>query len=179
MGIATVRITLTVGCTLLFVYRRHFVNQVVALIRQTWPRCRFFANSVQSEYCPTFHFEYVTGVSFHLFSIIWWFFLFVFIFPSTQLSTLIGETWPRCGCGGRRRDTEGLCLRSPTIHFWLDRIFCLIHHLSDNYLVTFGLSPSFLDFIWATKGQCFRSYQPNLWHFFNIQAPMVVATILW
>ena len=95
---------------------------------------------------------------------LWMFVLYFFMNIWTKLFTL-GETWPRCGCGGRRRDTEGLCLRSPTIHFWSDWRFCLIHRLSDNFLVTFGLSPSFLDFIWATKCQCFKSYQPNLWHF--------------
>ena len=59
----------------------------------------------------------------------------------SPLFTLIGETWPRCGCGGRRRDTEGPCLRSPTIHFWSGRRFFFnALGLSDIFLATFGYS---------------------------------------
>ena len=71
---------------------------------------------------------------------LWMFVLYFFMNIWTKLFTL-GETWPRCGCGGRRRDTEGPCLRSPTIHFWSGRRFFFnALGLSDIFLATFGYS---------------------------------------
>ena len=77
-------------------------------------------------------------------------FLFFLQLNYPHLSERPGQGADAAAGGGTLRDSACEVRRST---FGQTKDFVqYIHRLSDNFLVTFGLTHSFLDFVWATKG---------------------------